>query len=207
LTPAYLDRAEEKSNPSDIRARDSSVWQVTGSGTELVHRSDIGSDLTGGSGSGSLEIRYSEWNGAASGAVQRVDVTGGTGYSISASYLVPGANNPAEATALFLSWRSSDNEQLRYDRIDGSFNIRDAWQEISKIAVAPEEAASLGIMLLVYYPNQPSDSPGVVIFDDILLIGGALWSRFSSFLWGPQPQEPKVPFGRPTRRSRNQRAW
>lgn len=156
------------SNPafdSDITA-----WEGAAEDLELEWVADAGSTLDGGSGPGALEVRHYFWNGGSSGPWQAVDsVEAGSSYELAGSLFRPGdADNVCDYIALSVWWYDTNGYFLSRETAAMYPLVDDAWTRVSSTVIAPAEATSARVRLLVGNPIMENETrPGVALFDDI----------------------------------------
>ncbi len=155
------------SNPAF--AHDVVGWTTEDTTLEVVWRSDLGSNLSGGSGAGSLEVRHSFWNGGAGGPGQKVSVIAGNAYDLAASILRPGnPDNVSNWLGLSIFWFNSEDRLLTTDGAAMWPVVDDTWSRVSSTFVAPAGAASAWIGLMIGNPILENETrPGVGVFDDL----------------------------------------
>ena len=148
-------------------------WSPTDSTIALVHRSDTGNELHGGSGPGSMEIRYSTWDGGVDGADQTIPVNEGMVYSFNGAYLSPTADNPMTWFNVLIIWYDEHDVQINWEvLIDHASLVRDEWAAVEGETVAPEGASFANIRLVVQNPDAPGETrPGFVFVDDLSFKG------------------------------------
>lgn len=148
---------------------DVSSWTTEDTTLEVVWRSDLGSTLSGGSGAGSLEVRHSFWNGGSGGPGQRVPVTAGHAYELAASILRPGnPDNVSNWLGLYIFWFTSEDRLLTTDGVAMWPLVDDTWTRVTSTFVAPANAATAWIGLMVGNPILENETrPGIGVFDDL----------------------------------------
>ena len=130
----------------------------------------VGSTLAGGSGPGSLEIRYSFWNGSSGGVWQEVEVDEGTTYTMGVSSYVPTADNPAGDTPLLYQFYDVDGQFLEQDAFHLWPFVNDQWVRIEGTVTAPAGAVVVRVIAAVTNPIDPTGTlPGIAYFDDVWL--------------------------------------
>ena len=144
-------------------------WQRANSDVTLIHRTDVGSTLPGGSGAPCLEVRNVGSDYSFSGAVQALPVTPGHQYLVSASVLVPQADNPAtEVGAVVSFWTSS--AFISSVSLYASPTPYGAWQRFEGAVVAPAGATTVWVNLSVRNPKSTAPQPpSAALFDDAYL--------------------------------------
>lgn len=143
-------------------------WDASDSDIEAVFRSDVGSTLAGGSGSGSIEIRLSYWNGSSSGIVQEVTAVQGTEYELGFSAYLPAADNPANNASVFAWWHDIDGLYIEMSTINPSVWVHDQWMRIEGTVTAPAGAVTVRVVPAVSNPADSSETrPGILVIDDV----------------------------------------
>lgn len=165
LLPSAIGAQNLVTNPSfDV---DASGWVVANSDVEAVYRPDVGSDLSTGSGPGSVEIRFSFWNGASSGVYQELPATAGVTYEFGMSSFIPAADNPATATPLFIQWYDERHSFLGQDAFS-TVGTADVWLRVEDQLTAPPGTATVRVFPTVQNADDPDETrPGVAIVDDV----------------------------------------
>lgn len=138
----------------------------------LVHRTDAGNTLTGGSGPGCLEIQHYFWNGGGDGAEQTVDITPGSVFDVKGAIFVPdNADNVASNAFVLVNWYTAAGASAG-DRwvYPTPRNVRGEWAPVSEIITAPGNATRARVRLMVENPALPGETrPGIAYFDDLWL--------------------------------------
>lgn len=152
---------------------DASAWSNDDDPTVvLVHRTDQGNTLSGGSGPGCLEIKHYFWNGGSDGAEQTVDITPGTVFDVRGAVFVPDdTDNVASGVSLLVEWYTAQGGGAGADQwlYPASFT-RGAWLAMTKTITAPGNAARARVRLMVQNPALTSETrPGIAYFDDLWL--------------------------------------
>lgn len=83
---------------------DVSPWETPDDVVTVIHRTDTGNDLAGGSGPGSVEVQFRQWNGAHSGPYQEIEVVEGTIYEFSGVYFSPSGDNVSLGVRVLARW-------------------------------------------------------------------------------------------------------
>ncbi len=136
---------------------------------EIEFRNNTGSTLPGGSGPGSLEVRYFYWNGGSGGPFQEIfGINEGATYTLSGSRFLPSEDNVATSANIFVNWLDAAGDSLGRDwAFIGSIEY-DTWERASDTFVAPGHAVRANISVTVGNPADTEETrPGVVLWDDI----------------------------------------
>jgi len=167
LIASYAGAQNLLSNPSFDS--DGTGWVVPNSNVEAVFRSDLGSTLPGGSGPGSIEVRFSFWNGGSAGVYQEVAVVEGTTYTTAVSAYAPADNNPATDAPLVIQWYDSGHTIIELDTYHPTF-VNNQWMRIEATVTAPAGAAIIRVYPTVKNPVDPMGTlPGILYIDDVWL--------------------------------------
>jgi hypothetical protein len=147
---------------------DGSGWVKVNQNVEVIFRSDLGSTLIGGSGPGSLELRFSFWNGGANGVFQDVAATEGVTYTAAFSAFAPSLENPAIDAPLIIQWYDADDDLIELVGIHPTF-VYDRWMRIEGEVTAPAGTASVRVFPTVSNPIDDEETrPGILYIDDVL---------------------------------------
>ncbi len=147
---------------------DGSGWVEGNQNVEVIFRSDLGSTLIGGSGPGSLELRFSFWNGAGSGVFQDVTATEGVTYTAAFSAFAPSLENPAAGAPLIIQWYDAGDDLIDQVGIHPTF-VYDHWMRIEGEVTAPAGTASVRVFPTVSNPDDDEETrPGILYIDDVL---------------------------------------
>ncbi len=137
---------------------------------EISFRGDTGSSLDGGSGPGSLELRYFYWNGTGGGPYQVIqNITEGTSYNVTASYFIPSQDNVATGVDILVWWINGDGSFGSYEFVNTYPMEFDTWTRFSGTIIAPGGTVAAHVELRVI--TQASDTetrPGIALWDDAL---------------------------------------
>jgi hypothetical protein len=151
-----------------------SGWQLTQgeTDTQIAHRADVGSTLSGGSGPGSLQVEMSFWNGSLGGCYQQVTVNGGVEYRAEASLMLPtDIDNTANDAQMRIEWWDGDGWVIDSDWIGVYPLDADTWARASDSVVAPADAVTARVWLMVGTPALDNETvPGIALFDDVVLL-------------------------------------
>jgi len=151
---------------------DLSDWSA-GEGTELeiVHRTDIGSTLVGGSGPGAMESRNFFFNGGSSGPRQWVQgIVSGTTYTVAASFYIPSEDNVADGFSISIDWYDDESHYIDDAWVSGGPLVLDTWVRVSDDIVAPNLATQALLRVFHSAPILPDETgPSVAIHDDVWL--------------------------------------
>lgn len=151
---------------------DASSWSNEGDPTVvLVHRTDAGSTLPGGSGPGCLEIKHYFWNGGADGAEQTVDITPGSVFDIKGAIFVPdSSDNVASNVSVLVMWYTAQGGSAGDQWVYPASFKKGEWLAVANTITAPGNAARARIRLMIANPVLPGETrPGIAYFDDLWL--------------------------------------
>ena len=151
---------------------DVSSWQILPSATDIqiAHRSNVGSTLGGGSGPGSLQLSMAFWNGSRGGCFQNVTISGGVEYLVEATLMLPtDIDNTAIDAQLLVEWWNAEGSVIDSDWIGVYPLDPNTWARASNSVVAPADAVTARIWLMVGTPALDNETvPGIALFDDVV---------------------------------------
>ena len=141
-------------------------WSRSNTDITIVHRTDSGSMLPGGSGPPCLEVRNVGGSYSFSGGGQSITVTVGRQYVFSASAFLPRADNLADRVGAVVSFWSASSF-ISSVSLNTSPTPYGTWQRFEGAIVAPPGAVSAYFNLCVRNPsNTTTVTPAVALFDD-----------------------------------------
>ncbi len=143
-------------------------WTSANEDIEAIFRSTVGSTLVGGSGPGSLEVRYAFWNGSSGGVWQEVQVNEGTTYNAAFSAYAPTDDNPAADAPLIIQWYDSDGLVIEQVGFHPTAFVSDQWMRIEGQRTSPPGAVVARVLATVTNPIDPEGTlPGILYVDDV----------------------------------------
>jgi len=148
-----------------------SPWQPVNENITVVYRTDVGNDLSGGSGPGSMEVQFRFWNGTSGGAQQEIDVEEGTVYEFSGAYFSPSDDNVSQGVRVYARWLDETGQTVSFDQItDFPPLVEDQWALLSGTVTVPAGIQRANIQVAVQNPASTSETrPGIAYFDDLWL--------------------------------------
>ncbi len=147
-----------------------SSWRET---VTVVYHSDVGNTLSGGSGPGSMEVQFFEWEGGSAGpVVGPVSVTEGETYTVRGAAFVPDSgDNVADGADFIVAWYDASGGFVDQFWLHLWPDERGSWLSASQDVVAPAGATQAAVGPVVVNPDLVNENrPGVAYFDDLVFM-------------------------------------